>query len=76
MALIIEFRKDLNGKVSKSTDTICEYKSGIVNNEKIVAFSTDGSANREKPGKSSQILHFNKDSAVEFIKILKEEFKL
>lgn len=75
MATIKRFIKDNQGIIkNKISETDCTYKIGFLNGEKYVIFSTSGSEDRKVKGKSSQVLHFNLQSAKEIIEILKEEF--
>ena len=77
MAKIAEYIKDKNKRVSSNvSETICIYNSDIINGEKLCVFNTIGSKNREIKGKSSQTLHFDKESAEKMIDILQEEFNL
>lgn len=76
MARIISLDKG-NGKVSsKISDVECIYTVGEVEGEKYVTLSTLGSSARQNGGRASQVLHIDKKSAVEIIKILKFEFQI
>lgn len=76
MAKIIKFEYDPNGLVKEATSTECIYKVSETTNGKIAAFTTVGSTGRKDVGKGSQTLHFDKHSAKEMIRILREIFDL
>ena len=76
MAKIKEFVKG-NGNVSNRISEVeCIYNTGVVNGEKYVSFSTFGSSTRKNGGSASQVLHIDKESAKEIIKILSMEFEI
>ncbi len=76
MAKIVGFVKG-DGKINKRISEVqCEYNVGQIDGEKYVSLSTYGSGTREDRGKVSQVLHIDKGSAIEIVKILKTEFGL
>lgn len=75
MAKIKEFTRGIGSIRESMSEVECIYKVGIVNEKKMVVFSTYGSDSRKKDG-ASQVLHFDKETAKELIDILKEEFGL
>ena len=74
MAKIKEFIKGTGNVSNWISEVECVYNTGIVNGEKYVSFSTFGSSTRKNGGSASQVLHIDKESAKEIIKILSEEF--
>lgn len=74
MAKIKEFIKGTGNVSNRISEVECVYNTGIVNGEKYVSFSTFGSSTRKNGGSASQVLHIDKESAKEIIKILSEEF--
>lgn len=76
MAKIKTISRGTGNVSSRMTEVECEYNTGFVNGEKYVCFSTFGSASRQNGGSASQVLHIDKKSAEELVKILKQEFDL
>lgn len=76
MAKIKEFTKGTGNIGQRISEVDCVYNVGFVNDEKYVVLSTYGSGSRKNSGIASQVIHFNKDSAKELVKILCEEFSL
>lgn len=77
MAIIEEFIKDDNRSIGKRiTKTSCIYNSDYIGGEKIVVFNTIGSRERKYRVKASQTLHFDRESAKEMVRILKEGLDL
>ena len=74
MAKIKEFIKGTGNVSARISEVECVYNTGIVNGEKFVSFSTSGSVTRQNGGSASQVLHIDKESAKEIIKILSKEF--
>lgn len=76
MAKIISFDKGIGKVSSRISDVECVYNVGEVEGKKYVSLSTFGSSTRKNGGSASQVLHFDKESAEEIIKILKNEFQV
>jgi len=75
MAKIKDFIRG-TGEIRESMSEVeCVYKVGNLKGKKMVVFSTYGSNGRKKDG-ASQIIHFDEETAQEFIGILREEFGL
>lgn len=74
MAKIKEFIKGTGNVSTRISEAECIYNTGIINGEKYVSFSTFGSSTRQNGGSASQVLHIDKESAKEIIKILSKEF--
>jgi len=52
------------------------YSLSSVNDERVFQINTYGRSTRIIEGNPSQIIQFNKTTAIELIKILKKEFKI
>lgn len=76
MALIKSFIKGTGNVSKKFSDVECIYNTGYVDDEKFVTLSTYGSNTRQNSNSPSQVLHIDKASAEEIVKILKNEFGL
>ena len=77
MAIITKLSKS-NSYNMKSGLTFCEaeYNEYIYNGKKYVRIQTFGSKERQEKGKQSQVIHLDKNTAVQLIEYLKASFDL
>lgn len=76
MARIKEFIKGTGNISTRISEVECVYNAGLVNGKKYVSLSTYGSENRRNGGSASQVLHIDRESAIEIMAILNKEFSL
>lgn len=74
MAKIVKYEFDPNGRIKEPSETACIYRVGHTASGRIAAFTTVGSTGRKYVGSVSQTIHFDKASAQEMVRILREIF--
>ena len=72
MALISEFREAPLANPAWRTETVCGYRSAVVEGEPILHLETYGSAERAVPGKGSQFIQIDRARAEELIGLLRQ----
>ncbi len=77
MAIIKKIEKTNNYNMKNSL-TFCnaEYNEYYYNNEKFVRIQTFGSDERKEKGKQSQVIHLNRDTAIQLVKLLSNSFNI
>ena len=77
MAIIKKIEKTNNYNMKNSL-TFCnaEYNEYYYNNEKFVRIQTFGSDDRKEKGKQSQVIHLNRDTAIQLVKLLSNSFNI
>lgn len=77
MAIIKQIEKTNNYNMKNSL-TFCnaEYNEYYFNNEKYVRIQTFGSEERKEKGKQSQVIHLNRDTAIQLVKLLSNSFNI
>ncbi len=77
MAIVISLEKDDRSfKSSHPTELSAKYMVAECDGKKVLQLNTYGSPHREYPGKLSQTLQFNENSARELLAVLQDEFGL
>ena len=74
MALVQSFAPDPRVDPQWKTTTECGYRVADINGEPILSLVTYGSAGRQVPGKGSQYVHLNEESAADLMRIIREAF--
>lgn len=77
MAIIKKIEKTNNYNMKNSL-TFCnaEYNEYYYNNEKFVRIQTFGSDERKEKGRQSQVIHLNRDTAIQLVKLLSNSFNI
>ena len=78
MAIITQMTKSDKFYQIRGRLTFCnaEYNEYSDNGEKYVRIQTFGSAGRQDIGKTSQVIHLNKETAKQLIDYLKQSFNI
>ncbi len=76
MALIKSFVHRSEGGVNYRTEVECGYTVGHVGDRKILHLETYGSSTRAIPGKVSQSIELDQDSARELAAIIRRTFSV
>ena len=76
MARIVNFDKVDAKKVSIHKAVSASYSIGDVDGQTYLQISTCGTPERQFPGKVSQVIQLDKNSAEKLIEILKQTFSL
>ena len=75
MALVVGLEpEDRDFKSLHPTQVVCKYMIHEESGKKILQLNTYGSADRDVPGKLSQTLQFDEDSAAQLAGLLAKEF--
>ncbi len=77
MAIIKKISKSYNYQM-RGNLTFCEaeYNDYYFENKKYVRIQTFGSNERQEKGKQSQVIHLDKEAAINLVEYLKESFDL
>lgn len=78
MAVITKISKNNNFYQVRGELTFCEaeYNDYTYLGEKYVRIQTFGSSQRQDRGKQSQVIHIDKNTAVQLVEYLKQSFKI
>jgi hypothetical protein len=75
VALIAKFvRRDVGKGAIQPTSVDCFFHVFDVNGATILQLDTHGSAERKEPGKQSQTLQLNRDSARQLVDVIRRAF--
>ena len=78
MAVITKISKNNNFYQVRGELTFCEaeYNDYTYLGEKYVRIQTFGSSQRQDRGKQSQVIHIDKNTAIQLVEYLKQSFKI
>lgn len=78
MAVITKISKNNNFYQVRGELTFCEaeYNDYTYLGEKYVRIQTFGSTQRQEKGKQSQVIHIDKNTAIQLVEYLKQSFKI
>ena len=65
---------DREFKSAHASETKCKYMVGETDGKKMIQLNSYGSKKRKIPGKLSQTLQFNEQTAKQLFEVLKKEF--